>query len=121
METNHIILSKNSLHQLQEVVPALIYSTRVTPEGLILRTTPSKLRALAHFLHSDAALQFETLVDIAVIDKMLSVARFHVNYVFLSTRLGQRITVQLYANETTTIPSLSAPFVNGQRIFAAAD
>jgi len=108
------------LQNCQQEIPALISLTSVTPEGILLRTTPSKIRPLALYIRNNSLLQFRTLVDIAVVDKLLPAGRFAVNYSFLSMVTNQRITLQLYAAETTTVPSLAAPFANTQRLFASA-
>jgi NADH:ubiquinone oxidoreductase subunit C len=108
------------LDQLHVSGPSLIYTTRVTPHALRLRTSADKLRALSFYLRNSTGLQFKTLVDIAAVDKALGSGRFAANYLFLSVRTNQRITVQLFVNETTTVPSLAAPFVNGQRLFVCA-
>lgn len=109
-----------TLQTCQQEIPALVSSVRVTPEGLTLRTSPNKIRPLALYIRNSSLLQFRTLVDIAVVDKLLPAGRFVVNYSFLSMITNQRLTVQLYATETTTIPSLASPFVNNQRLFASA-
>lgn len=109
-----------ALRNCQQELPALVSSVRVTPEGIILRTSPAKIRPLALYIRNNSLLQFRTLVDIAVVDKLLPSGRFAVNYSFLSMVTNQRVTLQLYATETTTIPSLAAPFVNAQRLFASA-
>lgn len=109
-----------ALQNCQQEIPALVSSTRVTPEGLVLRTSPAKVRPLALYIRNSSLLQFRTLVDIAVTDKLLPAGRFVVNYSFLSTVTNQRLTIQLYATETTTIPSLAAPFLNRQELFASA-
>ncbi len=108
------------LQNCQQDLPALVSSTRTTPEGIILRTSPTKVRPLALYLHNSSLLQFRTLVDIAVVDKLLPSGRFTVNYSFLSMITNQRITLQLHATETATIPSLASPFVNAQRLFVSA-
>jgi hypothetical protein len=59
-------------------------------------------------------------VDIAVVDKLRPIGRFAVNYLFLSMATNQRTVVQLFVDETSTIPSLAVPFANGQRVFAGA-
>jgi NADH:ubiquinone oxidoreductase subunit C len=110
----------SALQNCQQEIPALVSSVRITPESIILRTSPSKLRALALYVRNNSLLQFRTLVDIAVVDKLLPAGRFAVNYSFLSMVTNQRLTIQLYAAETTTVPSLAAPFVNAQRLFASA-
>lgn len=113
-------LTNNALDQLQQNLSGLIYSTAATPDGMLIRTSASKVRALALFLRNSTYLQFRSLVDIAVVDKLLPRGRFSVNYLFLSMPTNQRLVVQLYADETTTIPSLAVPFANGQRLFAGA-
>jgi len=106
--------------QLVRAVPGLSYSATPTSDSLLVRTAPSKLRALVLFLRSSSHLQFRTLVDIAVVDKLRVRGRFAVNYLFLSMTTNQRLVVQLFADETTVVPSLAVPFANGQRLFAAA-
>jgi len=108
------------LQNCQQEIPALVSSVRVTPEGILLRTSPAKVRPLALYIRNNSLLQFRTLVDIAVVDRLLPAGRFAVNYSFLSMITNQRITLQLFATETTTIPSLASPFVNAQRLFASA-
>ena len=87
---------------------------------MVLRTSAEKLRPVALFVRNSSLLQCRTLVDIAVVDKLLPLGRFSVNYMFLSMVTNQRVTVQLFANETTTIPSLATAFVKEQRLFASA-
>jgi NADH:ubiquinone oxidoreductase subunit C len=106
--------------QLRKMLPALIYSATPRNDGLLLRTTPTALRALAYYLCRCPAFQLKSLVDIAVVDRLRSSARFSVNYLFFSAATNQRLVVQVFADETTTIPSLSVPFANGQRLFAAS-
>ena len=108
------------LQNCQQEIPALVSSVRVTPEGITLRTSPAKLRPLALYMRNSSLLQFRTLVDIAVVDKLIPAGRFAVNYSLLSMVTNQRVTLQLHATETTTIPSLAAPFANAQRLFASA-
>jgi NADH:ubiquinone oxidoreductase subunit C len=108
------------LQNCQQEIPALVSSVRVTPEGILLRTSPAKVRPLALYIRNNSLLQFRTLVDIAVVDRLLPAGRFAVSYSFLSMITNQRITLQLFATETTTIPSLASPFVNTQRLFASA-
>jgi len=108
------------LRQLQEDLAGLVYSTKNTSHGMVVRTSADKLRALSFCIRNSSRLQFKTLVDIAVVDKVLGAGRFAVNYLFLSVALNQRLTLQLFCNETTTVPSLAVPFANGQRLFACA-
>jgi NADH:ubiquinone oxidoreductase subunit C len=107
-------------HWLRNTLPALVYSATPTNDGLLIRTSSSNIRSLALFFRNSTYFQFRTLVDIAVVDKLRPVGRFAVNYLFLSMHTNQRIVVQLFANETSTIPSLAVPFANGQRLFAGA-
>lgn len=112
-------LNENTLKQLEQDIPGLIHSTAVSADNLIIRTTGSKLRAVALYLRNSTHLQFRTLVDIAVVDRLIPQGRFAVNYLFLSLVTNQRVTVQLFASETSTLPSLAVPF-GGQRFFASA-
>jgi len=108
------------LVQQQKVLPSLVYRTRNTPEGLVLCTTSAKLRPLALAVRNNSLALFRHLVDIATTDRLRSSGRFVVNYIFLSCVTNQRLTLQFAINETAIVPSLAAPFVNGQRLFAAA-
>lgn len=110
----------DSANLLRMSVPDLVYSVTPTSDGLLLRTTPSKLRTLSMLLRNSSYQQFRSLVDIAVVDKLRSGGRFAVNYLFLSMTTNQRAIVQVFVSETSTIPSLAVPFANGQRLFAAA-
>lgn len=110
----------SAAQQLHKMLPALIYSATPRNDGLLLRTTPTALRSLAYYLCRCPTFQLKSLVDIAVVDRLRSSARFSVNYLFFSAATNQRLLVQVFADETTTIPSLAVPFANGQRLFAAS-
>jgi len=116
----HQTTRTDALVQQQKVLPSLIFRTRSTPEGLVLCTTSAKLRPLAFAVRNNSLMLFRHLVDIATTDKLRSSGRFVVTYAFLSCVTNQRLTLQFAVNETTIVPSLAAPFVNGQRLFAAA-
>jgi NADH:ubiquinone oxidoreductase subunit C len=113
-------LKARTLQQLEAKLPGLIHSTAPRIDGLIIRTAPSKLRPLALYLRNSSCAQFRTLVDIAVLDKLLPKGRFVLNYLFLSMVTNQRLVVQVYANETTPLPSLSSPLFGDQRFFPGA-
>jgi NADH:ubiquinone oxidoreductase subunit C len=115
-----LLITSRLLQHIQQQLPALVYSTAATPSTLILRTLPTKLRPLALFVRNNTRLQFRTLVDIAVVDRLAAPGRFSVNYILLSVPLNQRLVIQFFANETTVVPSLTSQFVNKQRLFAAA-
>jgi len=107
--------------ELNKTYPAIICTAITNNDGALLRTTPEKLRIISLLVRSSTYLQLRTLADIAVLDKLLPFGRFVINYLFLSSLTGQRLTIQVYANETSTIPSLAVPFANGQRLFASAN
>jgi NADH:ubiquinone oxidoreductase subunit C len=113
---NHVFFSQ----QLRASLPALIYSATPRNDGVLIRTQLRQFRKLSNFLWQYSTLQFRSLVDIAVVDRLRVNARFSVNYLFFSVSTNQRLLIQLSADETTTIPSLSVPFANGQRLFASA-
>lgn len=106
--------------ELVETLPSLIYSVVPSVDGLLIRTAPQKLRALSFFIRNSTLFQCRVLVDIAVVDKCFATGRFSINYLFLSPTLNSRLILQVFAKETTTMPSLAVPFTNGQRLFAAA-
>jgi NADH:ubiquinone oxidoreductase subunit C len=120
---NNTVLHDNNniaAMQLHKALPAIVYSVTPRNDGFLVRTAPRKLRQLAFFIRNNALLQFRTLVDIAVVDRLRSKARFSINYLFLSVPTNQRLVVQIFIAEARTIPSLSVPFANGQRFFASA-
>lgn len=79
-----------------------------------------KLRPLVLTARNSSLLLFRQLIDLAVVDKLLSQGRFVVSYHFLSSITNQRLVISAATSEITIIPSLAAPFINGQRLFAAA-
>jgi NADH:ubiquinone oxidoreductase subunit C len=118
-QLNRRLISK-ALEHTRTDLPGLVYSTKVTPHGIVLRTSPRKLRALSFYVRNNGRFLMRTLVDIAVVDRIRGPGRFVVNYLFLSMILNQRIILQLSVDETVTIPTLTAPFANNQRLFACA-
>jgi hypothetical protein len=116
----HQPTTDETLVDLQNGLRSLVYQTRNTPDGLVLRTTPTKLRQLALVLRNSSLLLFRQLVEIAVVDRLLSAGRFLVSYSFLSHVTNQRVIVQIAAGETSILPSLASAFTNGQRFFASA-
>lgn len=105
----------------QQEVPALISSVRVTPDGIILRTTTNKLHALALYLRNSTMFRFRALSDTAVVDRLLPAGRFVVNYNLLSTTVNQRVVIQLAVSETEPIPSLLGSPIEKERLYPAAD
>lgn len=105
----------------QQELPAVISSVRVTPEGIILRTTARKLQILALYLRNSTMFRFRALSDTAVIDRLLPAGRFVVNYNLLSTTVNQRVTIQLAVSETEPIPSLLGSPIEKERLYPAAD
>lgn len=110
-----------STQQLTALTSSPLVASVVTPAGVTLQTTPAALPALALLLRNHTLSQFSTLTDIAAVDKLHAQGRFVLTYHFLSTHTNQRLAVQTVSTETSIIPSLAAPFVNGQRVFAAAN
>jgi NADH:ubiquinone oxidoreductase subunit C len=105
----------------QQELPAVISSVRVTPEGIILRTTARKLHALALYLRNSTMFRFRALSDTAVVDRLLPAGRFVVNYHLLSTTVNQRVTIQLAVSETEPIPSLLGSPIKKDRLHPSAD
>jgi len=113
-------LSSASAVQLAVALPALIPSVAVLPAAISFRTVPARLRATALVLRNSTAVQASTLVDLVVVDKLNRRGRFAVKYSLLSTSTNQRYSLDIFADEIMTIPSLAAPFVRGAKVFAAA-
>ena len=95
-------------------------AANVTPLSVTLRTSPARLRALAAFIAKSTVVRATTLVDIAVTDRLGAKGRFSVKYLFLSALYNNRVIVEIYVDETTTVPSLASSFFNRMRIFASA-
>jgi NADH:ubiquinone oxidoreductase subunit C len=106
--------------QLKHTVPSLVLATTAHQTGMILKTTRKLVRPLASFLRNSSAVQATILVDIAATDKLDKSGRFSIKYSFLSVVFNRRLTVEVFSDETLSIPSLAAPFFNNQKIFASA-
>jgi len=117
---SNIFSNVDAATNLRKTLPALVYSATPRNDGLLIRTSAKSLRSLALFIRHNTHFQARTLVDIAVVDRLRPAARFSINYLFFSAVTNQRLLVQIFAQETSTIPSLSVPYANGQRYFAAA-
>jgi NADH:ubiquinone oxidoreductase subunit C len=114
------VLTSSALVQIRSQMPALIAGTAVTPLATTLRTSPRNLRPLTIFLKNSTQIQAASLTDICVTDRLKVKGRFVVKYFFISLKLNTRLSLTFCVNETSTIPSLAAPFFNNQRIFASA-
>lgn len=112
---------QTAIFHTQQELPAVISSVRVTPEGLILRTTARKLQVLALYLRDSTMFQFRALPDTAVVDRLLPAGRFVVNYHLLSRTINQRITIQLSVSETEPIPSLLRSPIKKDRLHPSAN
>ena len=117
-----LIIQDQGRHVTKQIIALFPHTTTnyATKTGLIVRTTPANLRAIAIFLRNYSPFQLSTLADIAVVDRLEQKNRFTVKYLFLSTKTNQRATVKLFVNETSAIPSLAAPFFNAKQFFASA-
>jgi NADH:ubiquinone oxidoreductase subunit C len=120
LSNNRLPFVVSANRHLQELLPGLIYSSTARNDGYHFRASADSLRSLAFFLRNSTHLQFRSVIDIAVVDRLQQSARFSVNYLFFSSTTNQRALVQVFAAETSTIPSLSVPFIHGQCIFASA-
>jgi hypothetical protein len=115
----HTRLQTAQIAQHLGMLPGLAFGYGIGSPNAI-HTTGARLRPLALFLRNSKTNQFTSLIDITAVDRLKAHGRFIITYQFLSVRLNQRIHLQLFAEETSTIPSLAAPFVNKQRLFASA-
>jgi NADH:ubiquinone oxidoreductase subunit C len=110
----------HAIDQVQTCMPSLVSSTTVTPYACVLYTHPTAIRSLALFLRNSTSLQAATLTDIIVADRCVATGRFTVKYLLLSIRLNARLLISFSVSETGSIPSLTTPFFNNQRVFASA-
>lgn len=113
-------LNVNALRQIQTYLPALISAVSVTPINRCVYTQPRHLRAVALYCRNSTWLQSSTLVDLCVSDRFTASGRFAIKYLIFSTKLNTRFAISFSIAETDVVPSLAAPFVGAQRIFAAA-
>ena len=111
---------QQTLSYAQQEAPAVISSTRVTPDGILLRTTPRKLYGLVTYLKSSTMFRFRSLSDIATVDRLLSRGRFVINYQLSSRTVNQRVTIQLSVSETEPIPSLLGGFLEKEKLYPGA-
>lgn len=98
-----------AVRRIRKMLPRLVYTTRSVALATVIRVRPKTLRHVAVFLKNSTLYQFKTLTEIAVVDRPSEVNRFSVRYCFLSYRYNQRVIVELYTNETRSIPSLTLP------------
>jgi NADH:ubiquinone oxidoreductase subunit C len=115
----YVVLDQ-ALTQIHTCLPLLVSKVIVTPLTCVMYTHPAAIRALAIFLRNSTSVQAVTLTDIIVTDRCTASGRFTVKYLFLSTRLNTRLLLSFSVSETGSIPSLTTPFFNNQRIFASA-
>lgn len=113
-------LSTTQALQTKNILPSLVFQATYTPNGLIYRTTRDGIRPLASFLRNSSSMQATILVDIIATDKLDKAGRFSVKYSFLSVLYNRRFIVELFTDETLSVPSLTSPFINQQKIFASA-
>lgn len=113
-------LQQDNMRQHSNTLPSIVYSASAAPTGSCLSTSLLGLRPASFYLRSSTSVQASHLVDIAATDKLCARGRFGITYQLLSTITNRRVCVKVNAEETTTIPSLAAPFVNKQRVFAGA-
>ena len=106
--------------QIKDILPSLVLQANYTPNGIILKTTRNNIRALASVLRYSGVTQATILSDIAATDKLDKVGRFAVKYNFLSVKYNRRVIVEVFSDETLSIPSLAAPFLNEKKLFASA-
>jgi len=109
------------VQQVKDMLPGLVLHARSdTDTECHFMTHPAGLRPLALFLRNNSLIQAACITDICVIDKPQLAGRFSVKYMFLAQKINQRFTIELFARETSIIPSLAAEFANGQAVFAGA-
>jgi hypothetical protein len=123
MQTSNLIetIATKALVNHKQQLGTLVLATSVTALNTTFHVRPSSLRPTALYLRNSTQLQASTLVDIVVIDRLISPGRFVVKYLFRSSRVNRRRNLSFSVNEVAIIPSLAAPFANNQRVFAAAN
>lgn len=113
-------LTCTQANQTRLLLPTLLLKARCSANETTLRTTRASIRAVAIFLRNSIATQATTLVDIAAMDKPSQAGRFPVKYLFLSAVHNRRLTIELFVDETLSIPSLSTEILYTQRLFSSA-
>lgn len=120
LATAHI--STDTLLLLAKAMPKLIFGTNSTPLiPLQINTTPSNLRALAFILKTSTFTQASMLIDIVVQDRPQLPGRFSIKYLLLSIPYNQRFIIEVFARETTILPSLAAPFAHAAKVFSSSN
>lgn len=114
------LISNFTNYATQIVKLPLIHGASATPNGFIVRVHPNNLRVVSALVGLSTHIRSNSLVDIAVTDKLSERGRFAVKYLFLSTLYNARIVVEIYTTETSPIPSIAGAFFNNKAIFASA-
>lgn len=119
LATNNITAS-SALQIQEQFLSKVVYATRSIATTTCIRVDASALRTVAIFLRNSTIYQFTALMDIVVVDRPSEVNRFSVRYCFLSHRYNQRLIVEVFTNETGTLPSLSMGLLTYNKLFASA-
>ncbi len=81
---------------------------------------PAQLKHVALFFRNYTYSRAATLSEIVGFDRIAERGRFSIQYFFLSDTFKRRLSFEVFAHETSVVPSLAAPFFQGRRIFASA-
>lgn len=118
-------LTSRQTVRISELLPRLTPSTRASLiSGGYVRTTADALVPSIIFLRNNTLYQLQTLSELAAIDRLpianYEEERFSIQYVLLSQQYNQRITVTVHTTEVDSVPSLAAPLLQNQKVFASA-
>ncbi|OLL23028.1 NADH-ubiquinone oxidoreductase 30 subunit, mitochondrial [Neolecta irregularis DAH-3] len=95
---------------LMTAFPKYIQLFSLYKDELSLHISPSGLVPIMTFLKYHTNAQFKSVMDIACVDYPTKSNRFEVVYNILSHRWNARLRVKTYANEASSVPSITDLF-----------
>lgn len=88
--------------------PDLAEAIMETADGLTIAVLGHQLKAVLTTLRDDAALDFKQLIDISGVDYPDRPVRFEVVYQLLSLSQNARLTLKVFTDEDTPVPSVTS-------------
>lgn len=98
------------LQKLKKIAPKLIQETKIKDCEISIKTTSNNLFALVDILKNKANIQFDQLIDIAVVDQPKEKFRFKIVYLFLSVKFNSRLSLITKTTEIKSVSSLISLF-----------
>ena len=96
------------LENCKKIEPKLIPNTRIKDHEIAIKSTANNIYPLADMLKNRLTMQFDQLIDIAVVDQPQEKFRFKTVYLLLSLRYNCRLYLMTKSTETSGLLSLTS-------------